>query len=122
MWLTQFYSQSSVVVERSPGMRTVILNRPNALNSLNLEMVRVITPLLQKWEKSDTVHCVVLKGAGNKAFCAGGDIRAIFDERKEEGKAGQLAETFFKEEYQLNHLIGMYKKPVVSLIDGITST
>lgn len=57
------------------GIGTVVLNRPKALNALNLEMIREIRPMLADWEKRDDVHAVLMLGAGEKAFCAGGDVR-----------------------------------------------
>ncbi|XP_031434056.1 3-hydroxyisobutyryl-CoA hydrolase, mitochondrial [Clupea harengus] len=75
------------------------------------------TLTVQKWEKDSKIDLVIIKGAGGKAFCAGGDIRAV----TEAGKAGDpLAQDFFKEEYILNNTIGTYEKPYVALIDGIT--
>jgi len=93
------------------------MNRPRALNALNLPMVRKMQVAMEEWEKDPNVALVVIKGAGGKAFCAGGDIRAVTDA----GKRGDpLPQNFFKEEYILNHKIGTYAKPYVALIDGIT--
>uniref|UniRef100_A0A668AGE5 3-hydroxyisobutyryl-CoA hydrolase n=1 Tax=Myripristis murdjan TaxID=586833 RepID=A0A668AGE5_9TELE len=95
----------------------ITLNRPKVLNALNLPMIRHIYPQLKKWEKDDETDLVIIKGAGGKAFCAGGDIRAV----TEAGKVGDpLAQDFFREEYILNHAIGTCKKPYIALIDGIT--
>ncbi|KAJ0070685.1 hypothetical protein NL108_017486, partial [Boleophthalmus pectinirostris] len=70
-----------------------------------------------KWEADSDTDLVIIKAEGGKAFCAGGDIRAV----TEAGKVGDsLAEDFFREEYILNHAIGTCKKPYVALIDGIT--
>jgi len=95
----------------------ITLNRPKALNALNLNMVRRMQTNMESWESDPSVGLVVIRGAGQKAFCAGGDIRAVTDA----GKVGDpLAQNFFKEEYILNHKIGTYSKPYVALIDGIT--
>ncbi|XP_048454695.1 3-hydroxyisobutyryl-CoA hydrolase, mitochondrial [Rhincodon typus] len=73
--------------------------------------------LEQKWEEDNETSLVIIKGAGEKAFCAGGDIRAV----TEAGKVGdRLAEDFFREEYILNNAIGNCQIPYVALIDGIT--
>ncbi|XP_035771124.1 3-hydroxyisobutyryl-CoA hydrolase, mitochondrial [Neolamprologus brichardi] len=70
-----------------------------------------------KWESDNETDIVIIKGAGDKAFCAGGDIRAV----TEAGKVGDsLAQDFFREEYLLNNAIGSYRKPYIALIDGIT--
>ncbi|KAM3862501.1 3-hydroxyisobutyryl-CoA hydrolase, mitochondrial [Diretmus argenteus] len=108
---------SEVLVEKVGSAGVITLNRPKALNALNLSMIRHIYPQLMKWEKDDQTEFVIIKGAGGKAFCAGGDIRAV----TEAGKVGDaLAQDFFREEYILNNVIGTYKKPYVALIDGIT--
>ncbi|XP_036395800.1 3-hydroxyisobutyryl-CoA hydrolase, mitochondrial isoform X1 [Megalops cyprinoides] len=108
---------AEVHLERVGGAGVITLNRPKALNALNLPMIRHIYPQLKKWEKDSETDIVVIKGAGGKAFCAGGDIRAV----TEAGKVGgSLAHDFFREEYILNNAIGTYAKPYVAIIDGIT--
>ena len=102
--------------ERGP-LAEVMLNRPKALNSLTLEMIRAFDPRLAAWAVDDAVKAVVVRGEAEKAFCAGGDIRAIW----EAGKAGgALTADFFREEYGLNRRIHVFDKPYVALIDGIT--
>ena len=95
----------------------VVLNRPKALNALNLGMVRELARALDAWEADPRVTRVVVTGAGGKAFCAGGDIRALHDF----GKAGDYVSMldFWREEYILNTRIQSFPKPYVSLIDGI---
>uniref|UniRef100_A0A671T8W9 3-hydroxyisobutyryl-CoA hydrolase n=1 Tax=Sinocyclocheilus anshuiensis TaxID=1608454 RepID=A0A671T8W9_9TELE len=108
---------SEVLFENVGNAGVITLNRPKALNALNLTMIRHIYPQLKKWDKDSETDLVIIKGAGEKAFCAGGDIRAV----TEAGKAGDsLAQDFFREEYILNNTIGTYQKPYVALIDGIT--
>uniref|UniRef100_A0A4W4HD64 3-hydroxyisobutyryl-CoA hydrolase n=1 Tax=Electrophorus electricus TaxID=8005 RepID=A0A4W4HD64_ELEEL len=110
-------ASSEVLLERVGNAGVITLNRPKALNALNLNMIRHIYPQLKKWEEDSETDIVIIKGVGGKAFCAGGDIRAVTDA----GKAGgPLAQDFFREEYILNNTIGTYKKPYVALIDGIT--
>jgi len=95
----------------------ITLNRPEALNALTLNMVRLMKPVLADWATDDAVEHIVIEGAGEKGFCAGGDIRALHDW----GKAGAPEATgFFREEYQLNRTIKTYPKPYIALIDGIT--
>ncbi|XP_056093731.1 3-hydroxyisobutyryl-CoA hydrolase, mitochondrial [Rhinichthys klamathensis goyatoka] len=108
---------NEVLFEKVGNAGVITLNRPKALNALNLTMIRHIYPQLKKWDKDSETDIVIIKGAGEKAFCAGGDIRAV----TEAGKAGDsLAQDFFREEYILNNTIGTYQKPYVALIDGIT--
>ncbi len=93
------------------------LDRPKALNSLSLDMVRAITATLLLWREDAGIHAVVIQGAGEKAFCAGGDIRFFHEAGKTGGSA--LLEDFFSEEYALNHLVHHYPKPYIALMDGI---
>ena len=117
---------SSVLIADPPGMRVVDLNRPEALNALNAEMVSTLLPLFQDWQRKDgDVRLVVLRGTGGRAFCAGGDIRALHDSAKAFRLGGDPsalapAHQFFAEEYSLNHAIGTSRVPVVSLLEGIT--
>ncbi|XP_078260692.1 3-hydroxyisobutyryl-CoA hydrolase, mitochondrial isoform X2 [Rhinoraja longicauda] len=110
-------SEKEVLLMKSGCAGIITLNRPKALNALNLSMIRQIYPQLKKWEQNNETSLVIIKGAGEKAFCAGGDIRAV----TEAGKVGdRLAEDFFREEYILNNAIGSCQIPYVALIDGIT--
>jgi enoyl-CoA hydratase len=95
----------------------VILNRPKALNALSLGMVRELARALDAWEHDPQVTRVVVSATGEKAFCAGGDIRELHDL----GRAGRHDEmlAFWREEYILNERIKHYPKPYISLIDGI---
>eukprot|EP00029_Vermamoeba_vermiformis_P014293 TRINITY_DN9413_c0_g1_i1.p1 TRINITY_DN9413_c0_g1~~TRINITY_DN9413_c0_g1_i1.p1 ORF type:complete len:409 (-),score=108.12 TRINITY_DN9413_c0_g1_i1:13-1239(-) len=110
-------SEEPILFERKGNVVSVTLNRPKALNALNLDMVRKLTPKYQEYERDPTIKAVVLKGMGNKAFCAGGDIRAIYDSKK---TGGPLGSDFFREEYILNHLIGTLHTNHIALLDGIT--
>ncbi|TGZ82954.1 ClpP/crotonase [Ascodesmis nigricans] len=102
------------------GVRTIELNRPKKLNSLNGSMARKIVPRLQEWEKSQLANVIILKGAGDRALCAGGDVAALAAANKT-GAAGREESTnYFALEYQLDHLIATYDKPYVAFMDGIT--
>lgn len=110
-------SSAEVLLEKRGCAAVITLNRPKALNALNISMIRTIYPQIKKWEQDPDTSLIIIKGAGEKAFCAGGDIRVI----TEAGKAGDsLAQDFFREEYTLNNAIGTCKKPYVALIHGIT--
>jgi enoyl-CoA hydratase len=110
-------SEPEVLVERRGRAGVLTLNRPKALNALTLGMVRAIDAALDDWEGDPGVAAIVVRGAGDKAFCAGGDIRQLY----EFGKAGDLdpALSFWAEEYRLNVRIKSFPKPYVALIDGI---
>jgi len=96
------------------------LDRPRALNSLSLDMVRRITQALLAWRDDPAVQAVVVRGGSEKAFCAGGDIRFFHDAGLATPRGGSaLLEDFFTEEYALNHLIHHYPKPYIALMDGI---
>ncbi|XP_065696391.1 3-hydroxyisobutyryl-CoA hydrolase, mitochondrial isoform X1 [Patagioenas fasciata] len=110
-------STAEVLLEKRGGAGIITLNRPKALNALNFSMIQQIYPQIKTWEKDPETFLIIIKGTGGKAFCAGGDIKAITDA----GKAGsRLAQDFFRAEYSLNNAIGTCKKPYVALIDGIT--
>ncbi|RMZ89463.1 hypothetical protein DV736_g3328, partial [Chaetothyriales sp. CBS 134916] len=101
------------------GVRTIELNRPKKLNSLNGSMARKILPRLREWEKSQLANIILITGAGSKAFCAGGDVAELA--KQNATKEGQKKSTdYFELEYQLDHLIATYSKPYVAVIDGIT--
>lgn len=109
--------EPEVLLETRGEAGVITLNRPKALNALNLDMVREILPQLRIWAKDPAVTRVIIKGAGERAFCAGGDVRALHDL----GRAGHVdqAVQFWREEYVLNAYIGSFPKPYISLIDGI---
>ncbi len=105
-----------VLFSRVNEWGVVTLNRPEALNALTWEMVRGLRAQLIEWERSAAVKAVLIKGAGEKAFCAGGDIRWLYDNAHKD-PAGACE--FFRDEYRLNALIHHFTKPYVALIDGI---
>jgi enoyl-CoA hydratase/carnithine racemase len=98
----------------------ITLDRPKALNSLSLEMVRALTSALHAWRDDSAIHAVVIRSSSERAFCAGGDIRFFYDAGRATPQGGSaLLEDFFTEEYALNHLIHFYPKPYVAVMDGI---
>ncbi len=95
----------------------ITLNRPRALNALTLPMIEAMDARLAAWATDPAIDVVVVRGEGERAFCAGGDVRAIW----QAGKQGDpLTREFFRAEYRLNRRIKMYRKPYVALVDGIT--
>jgi len=104
-----------LLAEVRAGVAAVTLNRPQALNAITFGMLEGLAQWLEAWARDDRVRIVMLRGAGPKAFCAGGDIRALH----ERFKAGQDVMHFFEVEYALDHRIHHYPKPIVALLDGI---
>jgi|LNFM01.1.fsa_nt_gb enoyl-CoA hydratase len=104
------------IIRREGRAGRITLNRPKALNALTLGMVRDTRVALDSWIGDDDVKLVILDGAGERALCAGGDVRTLYDSR---AAGSGLARTFWREEYQLNALIHRYPKPFVALMDGI---
>ncbi|CAF3305932.1 unnamed protein product [Rotaria socialis] len=93
------------------------LNKPKTLNALSLSIIHQIYPKMKEWESDGKTKLVIMKSTTSKAFCAGGDIKALLA-RTSEGE--RLRREFFSEEYKLNHLIGNYKLPYIAIINGIT--
>ncbi|NND49313.1 MAG: enoyl-CoA hydratase/isomerase family protein, partial [Rhizobiales bacterium] len=108
---------SDIVFERRGVAGLVTLNRPKALNALTLAMVRELHPQLRAWAEDPEVRHVVVTGAGDRAFCAGGDIRQLYDW----GLAKDPAFIeFYRTEYLLNIFIKRYPKPYIAIMNGIT--
>ena len=108
---------SEIYFGREGRLAIITLNRPKALNSLTLHMIREMQIQLETWADDPDVGAVLLQGAGEKAFCAGGDVVAVARAAKEDG---ELPRIFFREEYILNRTMEFYTKPLIALIDGIT--
>jgi len=109
-----------VLTEVSGHTGIITLNRPSALNSLTLDMVRTMTSALLDWRDQSDIHCVMVRSSSEKAYCAGGDIRFFHQKGKATATEGAaLIEDFFTEEYALNHLIHHYAKPYIALMDGV---
>lgn len=106
-----------ILFEKRGHAGFVTLNRPKALNALSFDMVRALARQLTAWESDPGIAHVVVTGAGDKAFCAGGDIRSIYDARQA-GETNGLS-AFFRDEYVLNAQIKAYPKPYIALINGI---
>lgn len=114
---------SDLLIERQGGVVFVTLNRPAALNALNFNIVRGLHALLDEVAQDDDIRCIFISGAGDRAFCAGGDIKAA----REAGLAWQAGQVqfadvlqFFDEEYALNRRMFHFEKPLVALLNGIT--
>ena len=107
---------NEVEFEVCDGLGRITLNRPRALNALNHAMVQAMAQRLEAWREDPSVRVVVLDGAGERGLCAGGDIRAIYQDARAGGTASL---DFWADEYRLNALISRYPKPYVAIMDGI---
>ena len=94
------------------------LNRPKALHSLTLDMCHAMSAALSEWANDDAVKAVILDHAEGRGFCAGGDINLLRESALNDG--GISGRKFFRDEYQLNHQMFTYAKPIVAFMDGIT--
>ncbi len=107
-----------ILLDREGGLGVITLNRPKALNALTLGMYRVFDPQLVRWGEDPGIQALLVRGAGERAFCAGGDVRAIYDAREAKGE-GDYKSDFFREEYCLIRRVHRFPKPYVALVDGI---
>lgn len=94
----------------------ITLNRPEVLNSLNLSMLTAMYRQLRDWSANEQVKAVVVRGAGTKAFCAGGDVRPVYDARGND----EFMDRVYRIEYELDEYISRYPKPYVALMSGYT--
>ncbi|HEY3778553.1 MAG TPA: enoyl-CoA hydratase/isomerase family protein [Rhizomicrobium sp.] len=109
-------ANSEVLFERRGELGLITLNRPKALNALTESMCATMDDQLARWQDDPSVAAVVVRGAGERAFCAGGDIRALY----EAGRAGGAGATdFYRREYRLNTRIKYFPKPYIALLHGI---
>ncbi len=106
-----------LIIRKSGRVGHISLNRPKVIHSLNLEMCLAMTKALLEWRDDDSVEAVIIDHSEGRGFCAGGDIAMLRNSGLADGKEGR---EFFYKEYQLNHLLFEYPKPVVAFMDGIT--
>ncbi|CAE6723402.1 enoyl-CoA hydratase/isomerase family protein [Paraburkholderia nemoris] len=97
----------------------VTLNRPRALNALSHEMVRRVTDVLELCRHEENIAGIVFRGAGDKAFCVGGDVRALYESVCSDRTLNEAWLQFFIDEYRLDYAIHHFEKPIVALMDGI---
>ncbi|WP_164234685.1 enoyl-CoA hydratase/isomerase family protein [Microbacterium hydrocarbonoxydans] len=107
-----------ILVRTEGALGRLTLNRPEAINALDQEMIRLMSEALEAWREDTDVQIVLIDGAGERGMCAGGDVRALHTQIVE-GRLGDTAE-FFRAEYALDAMIAEYPKPVVAFADGIT--
>ncbi len=104
--------------DRHGHLGVIHLNRPRALNALTAGMIEELTATLKHWAGDPQVTAVAIKGEGDRAFCAGGDVRALYDARNDPESTYHA--DFYRDEYRLNRMIYRFPKPYVALMDGIT--
>tara|TARA_Y100000741_G_C18195971_1_gene535562 strand:+ start:53 stop:1063 length:1011 start_codon:yes stop_codon:yes gene_type:complete len=104
----------SILFSKKKETGIIHLNKPESLNALNLKMVESFLSKLIEWEKDKNIKRILLTGEG-KAFCAGGDVKSIIIDAKK----SKLKKEFFLKEYSLNYKISQFKKPYLSIWDGI---
>lgn len=110
-------AEEKVLVRTSGSLARLTLNRPRAINALDIDMVQRASEALDEWETHSDLDTVLLDGAGDRGLCAGGDVRRLWETVVEDAEA---AGVFFRAEYALNARIAEYPKPFVALADGIT--
>lgn len=117
-YVTDFDPAAEVLIRTEGSLGRLTLNRPKAINALNITMIRQMTAALEAWRHDSDIDIVLIDGAGERGLCAGGDVRALYDEIV----AGHPERTldFFRAEYTLNAMIAEYPKPVVAFADGVT--
>ena len=118
----EIHSSQDILLQQENGIVQVTMNRPKALNALSYEMIDRFTALLPEWERNPDLKAVIIKGSGDRAFCAGGDIKSAYQVGKNY-KEGVFtlsdAAAFFRDEYRLNRALYHTKVPLVALMNGI---
>ncbi|MEO0591857.1 MAG: enoyl-CoA hydratase/isomerase family protein, partial [Pseudomonadota bacterium] len=109
---------TDVLTRKNGPIGHISLNRPKALHALTLEMCHAMTAALSEWADDDEVQAVIIDHHEGRGFCAGGDIAMLRNSALNDG--GASGRKFFHDEYQLNHQLFTYAKPVVAFMDGIT--
>jgi len=110
-------SDVEILFEERGGLGIITLNRPKALNSLSTNMCALMDAKLVTWAYDEAIKAVIIQGAGDKAFCAGGDVKTLAENSPEDH---HMATEFFATEYVMNSRIYHFPKPYIALLDGIT--
>ncbi|HSF96132.1 MAG TPA: enoyl-CoA hydratase/isomerase family protein [Thermohalobaculum sp.] len=110
---------ADILFEQRGRLGLITLNRPRALNALTHDMALQLERQLDLWRDDDRIAVVAIQGAGDRAFCAGGDIRALYDGGRPGGERGLNTVRFYADEYRMNTKIKRYPKPYISIMDGI---
>ena len=116
--MTDTTGTPDVLIHKHGRVGHISLNRPKALHALTLDMCHAISAALTQWHEDDAIEAVILDHAEGRGFCAGGDINLLRKSALEDG--GVSGRAFFHDEYQLNHQMFTYPKPIMAFMDGIT--
>jgi enoyl-CoA hydratase/carnithine racemase len=108
-------AEAPLLQSKRGAVEVVSINRPKALNSLNIEICELMLANLLRWRTSDRENagCFILKGVGGKAFCAGGDVKAVTQSE------AKVADAFFRTEYRMNYGLSISPIPQISIWDGV---
>ncbi|MBX4158965.1 enoyl-CoA hydratase/isomerase family protein, partial [Lactiplantibacillus plantarum] len=109
-------SEAELITRVENGVGRITLNRPKAIHALNRTMCETMIAALLAWRTDATVQSVLIDHAGERGFCAGGDIRMIAESGAGDGVQ---AKAFFQAEYRLNALLFGYPKPITAIVDGV---
>jgi enoyl-CoA hydratase len=115
--------QNHLIIEHRGPVGLITLNRPEALNALSLGMIRGIREVLAQWRDQDDIRMIVFLGAGERAFCAGGDVKKVYEAGAgitDPDHKATLAKVYFAEEYRMNREMHHYPKPLIAFMNGIT--
>ncbi len=112
--------EEEVLFSCAGGVGRILINRPQALNALSLDNYRKIGPVLARFGQDRTIHAVTIRGLGGRAFCAGGDLRALYEAAFGVGGDRLLPARFFAEEYKVIRAVHRFRKPYLAIIDGLT--
>lgn len=113
------YMTNSVLFSTNEnGVAELTLNQPKAINSLTYDMLVPVKEKLIEWEKDDAINVVIIQGAGEKGFCAGGDMKALYEAGKNDN-AKVAGAQFFTLEYEIDQMIDTFSKPIIACLDGI---
>ena len=108
---------TDILIEQHDRAGRMRLNRPGAIHALNTGMCAAMTDALTAWRADPQVEVVLIDHLEGRGFCAGGDIRMLWESGRGDGAE---ARAFFRTEYRMNHLLFTYAKPIVTFMDGIT--
>src|SRR5258707_9047941 len=108
--------EPDLIARREGAVGVIRLNRPKTINAVTLEMFRDVDKALDAFEADPAIGLILLEGAGERGLCAGGDIRALYENSKVKGDLGKI---LWREEYILNARIAKFPKPYVAFMDGI---
>lgn len=109
-------ADGDLIIRTEGALGVIRLNRPRTINAFTHEMLRGINTALDVFEADPSIGMILIEGSGDRGFCAGGDIRGLYDSIRE---GGELGKVFWREEYIMNSRISAYPKPYIAYMDGL---